>query len=150
MIPLRTRVELLKSAQIEKLTAPILNSSIVQTAIPFWDAGKIAVFYQMFSILNTTIFFASNGKTNLNTLKLNNFSYDPSQFSDQTTRYCIEYAKWLYTTISKKQLDPKATINLVKSSPLFAKLPSGGINELLAKKLNGSLKDLLQSQLNKL
>lgn len=150
MIPLQKRIELFKIAQIDKLSAPVLNSSIVQIATPLWDAGKIAVFYQIFSILNTAIFFSSNGKTNLNTLKLNNFSYDPSQFSDTTTRYCIEYSKWLYTTINQKPKDPKIVISTIKTSPLFAKLPSGGINELLSKKLNGSLKDLLQSQMNKL
>jgi hypothetical protein len=134
-------------------------SSTYPTLRSGFNASSISIIDQLGIILNTALHYSSAGKTNLQIMKNNNFSTEPSSFPSQDTKSLIIFSKLVFTRLlnngnsfDKPLLASQVhdIINLLINSSDLSNLSTLNPNDAASQKIQGNLKTNIVSVLTNL
>ena len=133
-------------------------SNLYSSIVTGFSSRNIAYINALADLLNTAIFYSSNGQLDLNRMKANNFSVGLTAVPSADLKDLMGFSKALYNVVFtnngqefKKQLSPQEIselINNLKNNPFLQNLPSTNPVGQLATKVEGNIKTLIVNYLS--
>lgn len=133
-------------------------SNIYPTIVTGFTSRNIGYINALADLLNTCIFYSSNGQLDLNRMKTNNFSSGLTAVPSADLKNLMGFSKALYNIMFtnhgqdfKKQLSPQEIqqlINNLENNQFIQNLPSTNPVGQLATKVEGNIKTLIVNYLS--
>lgn len=138
------------------------SSFIATSAYPTINTGFTSknanIINKIADLLNTAIFYTSNGQIDLNRLKSNNFTLGTSDIPSEDLKNLIGFSKAIYNNLftnksqnfkdKVSQEELLQIINSLKSNQFIQNLSSLNPSGQLATKIPGNLKSLIITELS--
>jgi hypothetical protein len=133
-------------------------SNLYPTIVSGFSSRNIGYINALADLLNTTIFYNSNGQLDLNRMKSNNFNVGLTSVPSADLKDLMGFSKALYNVVFtnhgqefKKQLSPQEIaelINNLKNNQFLQNLPSTNPVGQLGTKVEGNIKTLIVNYLS--
>lgn len=134
-----------------------VSISIWPTVPLAWGTNNVSYLQKFIDTLNMTLYVLSNGKTDFDKMRQNNFNEDLSKYVAATKGVAAlakEFSQKVLTSggqAFKQALSPEekaAIVAGIRGSTTLGTIPDGGINSTLPGKIGGNFKTIILNLLN--